>query len=149
VSCTRRDLLRGFAAGTACAALGCRGNTAEPIDAAGGDAGPCTSLLCISLATETAAPLRATGGAQTFALPSGDDIVIVIRTGATTAVALSDICTHQGCGVTYQSAANRLFCPCHGSEFSLTGSVLQGPAIAPLKVYTATLDENAMTIDVS
>ncbi|MCL2543782.1 MAG: Rieske (2Fe-2S) protein [Nocardioidaceae bacterium] len=46
----------------------------------------------------------------------------------------SSTCTHAGCPV---QAGPTLDCPCHGSEFSITdGSVLQGPASAPLPAKT-------------
>ncbi|HKG91224.1 MAG TPA: Rieske (2Fe-2S) protein [Gemmatimonadaceae bacterium] len=44
--------------------------------------------------------------------------------------ALSPICTHLGCTVEIQGA--RLICPCHGSTYDRTGTVLQGPAQLPL-----------------
>lgn len=48
-------------------------------------------------------------------------------------VAVLASCTHRGC----QPApiADRLACPCHGSEFSYTGEVLAGPADRPLTRY--------------
>jgi len=48
-------------------------------------------------------------------------------------------CTHQGCEVELQG--NRYVCPCHGSEFSTKGDVLNGPADKPLKSFKTTQDE--------
>ena len=48
-------------------------------------------------------------------------------------VALLASCTHQGCQP--EPVGDRLVCPCHGSEFSRTGAVLQGPAEEPLTRY--------------
>lgn len=46
--------------------------------------------------------------------------------------AFSSICTHAGCPVTAVNGAE-IECPCHGSRFSVEdGSVLGGPAPAPL-----------------
>ena len=43
----------------------------------------------------------------------------------------SATCTHQGCQVSQVS--NTINCGCHGSQFSIEdGSVVQGPATAPL-----------------
>lgn len=49
-------------------------------------------------------------------------------------VAVLAACTHQGCQP--EPVADRLVCPCHGSEFSFEGAVLQGPAERPLTRYT-------------
>jgi cytochrome b6-f complex iron-sulfur subunit len=61
-------------------------------------------------------------------------------------VALSNICTHQGCVVSYDSEENKLPCPCHGSVYSTTGSVLEGPAENPLKKYEVTQEGDILTI---
>ena len=44
-------------------------------------------------------------------------------------LALSARCPHLGCRLTYQAVARRFQCPCHGSQFSITGTRLQGPAV--------------------
>jgi len=48
-------------------------------------------------------------------------------------IALLASCTHQGCQP--DRIGDRLACPCHGSEFSLEGDVLEGPADRPLARY--------------
>ncbi len=47
-------------------------------------------------------------------------------------------CTHQGCEPA--PAGDRLECPCHGSQYSFAGDVLQGPAEDPLYRYDVTAD---------
>lgn len=45
---------------------------------------------------------------------------------------VSKVCTHMGCIL--DLSGNKLLCPCHGSEFSLDGKVLEGPARDALEV---------------
>jgi len=59
----------------------------------------------------------------------------VKRTGASTFLALSTICTHQGCDAAV-NAANQVECPCHGSRFDSNGAVVNGPATQPLAVLS-------------
>jgi Rieske Fe-S protein len=44
----------------------------------------------------------------------------------------SAACTHMGCIVRWNSLEQCWDCPCHGSQFAPDGTVLNGPAVAPL-----------------
>ncbi len=41
-------------------------------------------------------------------------------------------CTHLGC-IINKTENDKLLCPCHGSQFSLDGTAIKGPAKNPLK----------------
>jgi len=71
--------------------------------------------------------------------------ILIINTG-TSIVALSSICTHQGCTVGYNASKADIECPCHGSVYSTSGSVLVGPAPSPLRSYPVTQDGTILTI---
>ena len=62
--------------------------------------------------------------------------------------ALSPICTHQGCTVGVEG--DRLVCPCHGSTYSRTGTVLKGPAEQALQRFPATYQaDGTLVIDIA
>ena len=73
------------------------------------------------------------GGVKLFSYPTPDDPCILIRTGADTYVAYSQICTHLSCAVFYSADSRHIECPCHKGVFSAaTGAVLAGPPPRPL-----------------
>ena len=56
----------------------------------------------------------------------------VYRDGSGTVHAYSPVCPHMGCDVAWNAAEATWDCPCHGSRFTATGQVLNGPATHPL-----------------
>ena len=62
--------------------------------------------------------------------------------------AASAVCTHLGC--TVNLAGEGFHCPCHGSVFDQSGTVLSGPAPAPLAWFELTLSRDGhLMIDTS
>jgi Rieske Fe-S protein len=57
-------------------------------------------------------------------------------------------CSHLGCSVALNKDANTFDCPCHGSRFHLDGTVLRGPAPAPLSHLTWKQGTDTSTIEV-
>jgi len=83
-----------------------------------------------------------------IAVVGGNGSVAAVRTGANTFNAFSMFCTHQGCLTDVQNNA-KFVCPCHGSEFSNNGSVLQGPATNKLNQFTTTYDSTTDQLTIS
>lgn len=55
--------------------------------------------------------------------------------------ALDSTCRHAGCIVLpYDSIAEAVLCPCHGSSYALNGAVLTGPTVSPLFQYPIDFD---------
>ncbi len=77
--------------------------------------------------------LRNDGGAIELEIESIHDPLVVVRRSESEFVALSLICTHQGCTVWKEPSFFR--CPCHGSTYALDGSIARGPAEKPLAKY--------------
>lgn len=73
--------------------------------------------------------------------------IIVIRNAANDVLALSSVCTHQGCIVEWKE--NTFTCPCHRSKFKTDGSVAAGPATDSLSVYEAVIDGDWVLIKVA
>jgi cytochrome b6-f complex iron-sulfur subunit len=94
----------------------------------------------VDLTSPDYAALKTVGG---FAY-KGD--IIIIRSTDTVYLALSKVCTHSQCTVTYNSTTKDIPCPCHGSKFTTTGAVVTGPATSPLKKYSVTQNGNILTI---
>jgi Rieske Fe-S protein len=65
--------------------------------------------------------------------------MIILRTGAQIYSALSAVCTHEGCTVNGLTD-NRLVCPCHGSTYDFSGTVVVGPATSPLAKFNTSFD---------
>lgn len=144
--CTRRTLLQGIGIGLAVATVGCGGDDAVNTSDASIDGVPgcAPSQLCIDISQAPNTALANVGGAVVVASTAGN--LIVVRTSMTEVAVLSARCTHQGTTVGYTPTTMKLDCPSHGAQFSLTGAVLMGPAMQPLKTYVATLSGTVVTV---
>ncbi|WP_315099177.1 Rieske (2Fe-2S) protein, partial [uncultured Cellulomonas sp.] len=68
--------------------------------------------------------------------------IILLQPEAGTVVALSAVCTHQGCTVVPEG--EELQCPCHASVFDLTGANVSGPAKSPLPTVDVHVSDGAV-----
>ena len=99
----------------------------------------------LTINVDAASPLAAVGGAAMVTVSTGT--YLVARTAQTTVTTVTSVCTHEGCAVS--GFANSVYvCPCHGSEFSTSGAVVQGPATSSLRQFPTTFDNNVVTISV-
>lgn len=62
----------------------------------------------------------------------GGEDVAAFRDESGVVHALSPVCTHMGCLVTWNAGERSWDCPCHGSRFAIDGTVLDGPAVRGL-----------------
>jgi cytochrome b6-f complex iron-sulfur subunit len=130
----RRQFLArsAMAAAAAAVAIGCGngqiGPTAAVIPGASGGSSNGNSIKVGNYA----------GLAKVGTLVQINSYQAVKRTGDTTFVCYSMVCTHQGCLTQLQS--NAFFCPCHGAQFNSSGQVTRGPAPRALGQYATSYD---------
>lgn len=72
--------------------------------------------------------------------------IAVARTGASTFVACSMICTHQG--TTVNITANGFLCPNHGAKFAADGTWIGGQTTTNLVTFPVTYDASAGTLSI-
>lgn len=81
------------------------------------------------------------GSPAYFDYPTGYPNILMQKSDGSY-IALSMLCTHVCCQLSYDPSGNQLYCPCHGSLFDENGKVVQGPAAYPLPIIQFTLDSN-------
>ena len=97
----------------------------------------------VTVTVDGASPLASVGSAALLRVSAG--AFLVSRTAQDTFVVLTAICTHEQCEVTgFQN--QRYVCPCHGSEYTTSGSVTKGPAPLGLRQFTSRFANNVLTI---
>lgn len=140
---TRRDLIRKISIGgttfivvpsffTQC--------TKPAGDNSGTDSNGISFPLIIDLSTPAYSSLNSAGGSVVI------HGIIIANTGNDIFVSLDSTCTHQGCTIDYDLTSNTFPCPCHGSTFSTTGAVINGPASRAEKSHNVTKNGNTLTI---
>jgi Rieske Fe-S protein len=76
-------------------------------------------------------------------LRDGKDKIAAYRDAAGKLHTRSASCTHLGCVVHWNSTEECWDCPCHGSHFAPDGTVLNGPAVAPLATIGGSAETRA------
>jgi cytochrome b6-f complex iron-sulfur subunit len=119
VICARRQLLLGAGVGgvafvAACSSSSSSGNSGTGASSGGGS-GSAGIIALAKVPSDTAVSVQDSTGRTLLLTQSGGKLT-----------ALDATCTHQAC--TVSPAGPGLACPCHGSQFTLTGAVTAGPA---------------------
>lgn len=118
-----------------------------PTGPGGGDAALCTGAtegLIIGPAAQDV-PLNQPVKASYAALPN-----LYVCRDSQGLVGLDSTCTHRGCAPNFVMDQGIWLCPCHGSQYGLTGNLIKGPAPLPMKKYAACKGSDGLVyIDVS
>jgi cytochrome b6-f complex iron-sulfur subunit len=97
----------------------------------------------VTVTVDSSSPLSAVGSAA-FVQSSGGSF-LVAHVGQDAFTALTSMCTHQACTITgFQNGS--YVCPCHGSRFSTSGAVQNGPAAASLHQFPTQYANGVLTI---
>lgn len=75
--------------------------------------------------------------------------VIVLRNTDGDLIALDRTCPHQSCAVSLDDDGKQLICPCHDSQFTLEGELVEGPAQKGLTNYEVKTEDNEVLVKVS
>lgn len=131
----RNEFLKLLGTASLAVCAGCALESCSTSSDPSGPAAPTGVDFTLDLTAAANAPLLIDGGSV---YKSG--IVIVCLSAASSAyTAVSQACTHQGTTIAFQASAGNFLCPNHGSRFSTTGGVINGPAVASLKKYSTSV----------
>jgi cytochrome b6-f complex iron-sulfur subunit len=62
-------------------------------------------------------------------------------------IAMTAVCTHLGCTVQYEPAADRIHCACHGGVYNpYTGANVSGPPPKPLTLYKVAVSDAGVQV---
>ena len=63
-------------------------------------------------------------------------------------LALSGKCTHLGCALPWDKEKQKFICPCHSSEFDISGNVLCSPAPRALDLFKVNIVNKNIQVDI-
>jgi Rieske Fe-S protein len=85
-----------------------------------------------------------TVGGMALIQTSSTGSFLATRMDQTTFSILTATCTHEGCTITGSSGTS-FVCPCHGSRFSTSGGVVNGPASRALRTFSSQFANGVLT----
>ncbi|MFN7982247.1 MAG: Rieske 2Fe-2S domain-containing protein [Vicinamibacterales bacterium] len=128
---------------------GCGGSTTSPSGGSSGSTLPTlngtVSGRIVTVPITSGSSLAAVGG--TALVQSTLGALLVARISQEAFSVMTATCTHQGCTITNVSGTT-FICPCHGSQFSTSGAVVQSPATRALTVYASSFANDTLTVTV-
>lgn len=72
--------------------------------------------------------------------------VFAIRQDAANIIALSNICTHLACHVSWHPDIREYVSPCHNGHFDITGKVTAGPPPRPLDEFKTKVEDGKLFV---
>ena len=106
------------------------------------------SLADVTVSINDKSPLSEIGGSILVDSTAGQ--IIVVRTGDSSFIAFSALCTHKRGLIDYDPVKKQFTCPKHNSTFDgATGNVIDGPADEPLPSYPAKGTSSSVTVSVA
>jgi len=72
--------------------------------------------------------------------------VYILRETEETVIALSNVCTHLSCRVTWHEELQEYVCPCHDGHFDIDGDVTHGPPPRHLDEYETKVEDGTLSI---
>jgi menaquinol-cytochrome c reductase iron-sulfur subunit len=72
--------------------------------------------------------------------------VYIVRGEGDSILALSNVCTHLSCRVSWKAEENMYVCPCHAGYFDIEGGIIDGPQPRPLDAYETKVEEGTLFI---
>ena len=144
---TRREFCAYACRGASLLAAGvftaCGGSPTSPSDATPlSTVSGSVSGRTVSVTIDPAGALASVGSAAILQTSIGT--FLVAHTAQDSFNVLSAACTHQACTVTGYSGS-QFVCPCHGSRFTTSGTVANGPATRPLSSFASQFAGGVLT----
>ena len=123
---------------TACGGSPTSPSNATPLSTVSGS----VSGRTVSVSIDPAGALASVGSAAILQTSLGT--FLVAHTAQDSFSVLSAICTHESCTITGFSGS-QFVCPCHGSQFTTSGGVANGPATRSLPSFASQFSGGVLT----
>lgn len=121
----------------ACGGPSSPSSTAPPLPSVSGTVNGRTVSITID-----GSPLATVGAAAILQSSLGP--FLIARVAQDSFNVMTGICTHEACTVTGFSN-NQFVCPCHGSRYTTSGTVANGPAPRPLQQFPSQFANGILT----